>query len=178
MAIHILEIKQNSPEWLKEREKYVTGSVSDILLTQGVDAALRKNAEHFRGNFYTQRGHILEDECIEVYESIHGVKVDRPGMVRNDDFEGAACSPDGIDGIYLLEVKAFNEKRHNEIKSVNTIPMKIMAQLQFNMMICGLKESKLLLYNPDCDQPEDCYRELRVRANPRIQGNFKIKLKR
>lgn len=177
MAIHILEIKQNSDEWLKAREGKVTGSIADTLLTRGLDAALKANYSHFKGNYYTQRGHILEDECIEVYEGIYGVKVDRPGMVTNDAFPGAACSPDGIDGIYLIEVKAFNEKRHNEIVSVNTIPMKIMAQLQFNMMICGLKESKLLLYNPDLDDPKKCYRELRVRANPRIQGNLKIKLK-
>ena len=177
MAIQILEIEQNTDEWLKAREGKVSGSIADVLLTRGLDAALQENYKHFKGNYYTQRGHILEVECIEVYEGIHGVKVERPGMVINSNFHNASCSPDGIDGQYLIEVKCFNEKRHAEIVSVNSIPMKIMAQLQFNMMICELKESKLLLYNPDCDKPEDCYRELRVRANPRIQGNLKIKLK-
>lgn len=177
MAIQILEIKQNSEEWLKAREGRVTGSIADNLLTRGLDEALKQNYSHFRGNFYTQRGHILEEECIEIYEQIHGVKVGRPGMVLNDKFENAACSPDGIDSEWLLEVKAFSEKKHSEIVSVRTIPFKIMAQLQFNMMITELKKARLLLYNPDLDDPQLCYREIEVNANPAIQKNFKVILK-
>lgn len=177
MTITILEIEQNSEQWLKEREDLVTGSISDVLLTRGLDEALKQNSKHFNGNYYTERGHILEIETIEVYEAVHNVKVERPGMVKNSKYPNAACSPDGIDKPYLLEVKCFALKKHMSILTAKDIPFKIMSQLQFNMMICGLKIAKLVMYNPDCEKPEDCYREIIVRANSSIQSNFKLKLK-
>ena len=70
MAIKILEVEQNTEEWLELRKNKVTGSIADNLLTRGLDEALKENYREFRGNFYTQRGHILEDEAIEVYEAI------------------------------------------------------------------------------------------------------------
>jgi hypothetical protein len=174
--ITILEVEQNSEQWLEERKKYATGSNADILLTQGVDEAIRRNLDNFNGNFYTRRGHILEDEAIEVYNSVHSCIVQRVGMVINDQYPNAACSPDGIDDIYLIEVKAFAEKKHLEIKTLKDIPFKIMSQIQFNMMICDLKVGKLVMYNPDCEDPKQCYREIIVKAKPDIQKNFKIKL--
>lgn len=177
MSITILEVQQNSEEWLTAREGKVTGSIADNLLTRGLDEALKLNYGRFNGNYYTQRGHILEIEAIEVYEAINSCTVQRPGMVLNDAYPNAACSPDGLDGVYLLEVKCFAMKRHLEIMTVKDIPFKIMAQLQFNMMITGLKLSKLVLYNPDCEDDDLCYREIIVKADPKVQRNFKIKLK-
>jgi hypothetical protein len=176
MSITILEIEQNSEEWLKAREGKVTGSIADNLLTRGLDEALKQNYSRFRGNFYTKRGHILEEEAIEVYEGIHDCTVQRPGMVLNDKYPNAACSPDGIDDVYLLEVKCFSEKNHTYIKNVKTIPFKIMAQLQFNMMITGLKLSKLVMYNPEIEDADEAFKEFVVKADSKIQGNMARKL--
>lgn len=175
--ITILEIQQNSEQWLVEREKYATGSVSDVLLTRGLEEALRRNSNRFNGNYFTQRGHILEAEAIEIYEAVHGVTVSRPGMVLNDKYPNGACSPDGIDDIFLIEVKCFAMKKHLEIMTVKDIPFKIMSQLQFNMMICDLKQAKLVLYNPECEDDKLAYREIIVKADVNIQKNFKMKLK-
>lgn len=169
MATRIVQVKQNSPEWLELRRSHVTGSNADILLTRGLDAALRANANNFNGNYFTQRGHILEDEAIEIYEAIHDCKVERPGFIINDNWPSAGCSPDGLDDIYLIEVKAFAEKKHLEIVDEDSIPFKIMAQLQWNMMICELDIARLVLYNPDVDDDDLAYREIEVPANPKIQ---------
>lgn len=177
MAVTILEITQNSEEWIKAHEQKVSGSNSDVLLSRGLDEVLKQEFGSFQGNFYTKRGHILEGEAIEIYEGVHDIKVDRPGLVKNDNFPNAVCSPDGIDGVTLLEVKCFIEKKHLSIKSIADIPFKIMSQLQFNMMICELKMACLVLYNPDIEYAKLAYREIYVRANPIIQRNFKIKLR-
>lgn len=176
MAIQILEVVQNTDEWLKLRENKVTGSIADSLLTRGLDQALKENYKEFRGNFYTQRGHILEDEAIEIYEAIHEVVVARVGFVVNDKFPNAGCSPDGIDNEWLLEVKCFGEKKHLEIRKHKDIPFKIMAQLQFNMMIAGKKKARLILYNPDVANDSLAYHEVAVGANPGIWKNLAAKL--
>lgn len=175
--ITILEIKQNSEAWHVAREGKVTGSIADNLLTRGLEETLKANFSRFRGNFYTARGHILEEEAIEIYEAVHEVIVNRPGLVINDAYPDCACSPDGIDREFLLEVKALGAKKHSEIKNVKSIPFKIMAQLQFNMMITGLKTAILIMYNPDFDDPAEAYFEIIVKANPKIQQNLKLKLR-
>lgn len=179
MAIKILEIQQNSEEWLIAREGKVTGSIADNLLSHGLDHALRQNYNRFNGNYFTRRGHILEEEAIEVYEAIHGVTVSRPGMVINDKYPNAACSPDGLEGEFLIEVKCFALKKHTRIFTEKDVraEMKIMSQLQFNMMITELKKAKLVMYNPDCDNPKDCYREIIVKANATIQRHLAFQLK-
>ena len=176
MAIQILNIQQNSEEWFKAREGKASGSNGDILLTRGLEAALQENYNRFNGNYYTERGHILEAEAIEIYEAIHEVKVDRVGMVLNDKYPNASCSPDGIESVWLLEVKAFG-KKHLEIVESGSIPFKIMAQLQFNMMITGKKKSRLILYNPDVEDPKKAYFEIEVKADKDIQANMARKLR-
>jgi hypothetical protein len=53
-----------------------------------------------------------------------------------------------------------------------------MAQLQFNMMITGLKKARLIMYNPDVADDALAYCEIEVRANPAIFRNLKAKLAR
>lgn len=173
----ILEVKQNSEEWHKAREGKVTGSIVEDLLTKGLDHALKQNLSRFKGNFYTQRGHILEQEAVEVYENIHDVELERPGMVMNSAYPNAACSPDAIDRTIecLIEVKCFGQ-RHSEITNITSIPFKIMAQLQFNMMICELEIARLVMYNPDIEDDDRAYLEIEVPANKNIQANMARKL--
>ncbi len=175
MSVQVIKVKQNTDAWLKEREGFVTGSNADFLLTKSLKETLKQNtATETRGSFYSKRGHILEEEAIEIYESIHEVKVERPGIVVNSKYPNAKCSPDGIDEEYLLEVKAFADKKHTDLTK-GTIPFTVMAQLQFNMMICELKKAKLILYNPDLDIVY-AYKEIEVKADKKIQDNMKNKL--
>lgn len=176
MAIQILEVVQNTEEWNRLHDDKVSGSSADVLLTRGLDEAIRQDFGGFNGNYYTQRGHILEAEAIEVYEAIHEVTVQIVGFVLNDKYPNAGCSPDGLDGEWLLEVKCFGETKHLAIRKQGDIPFKIMAQLQFNMMITGLKKARLIMYNPDVADPELAYHEIEVRANPQVQRNLAAKL--
>jgi len=175
--ITILEVKQGTPQWHKERQDIVTGSIADDLLVHGLDHALKANYSQFKGNYYTERGLILEKQAIEIYEALHDVKVEIVGMVKNSFYPNAGCSPDGIDRSIecLIEVKCFG-KRHSEIRNITSIPFKIMSQLQFNMMISELPVARLVLYNPDLEDADEAYREIEVMANKRIQANMARKL--
>jgi hypothetical protein len=76
----------------------------------------------------------------------------------------------------LLEVKAFNEKRHGAINTVDDIPPQIMAQIQFGMMMLELRKAKLIMYNPDIEDIDEAYKVIDVRVNKAIQDNFKARL--
>jgi hypothetical protein len=178
MTIQVHQVQQNSDTWLKLREGKVTGSIADLLLKWGKkEAMLRNRTDEEVHNFYIDRGHILEDEAIELYEAIHKRTVERPGLVTNSRYPDASCSPDGICNKFLIEVKCFAYKNHIVIKDEASIPPKIMAQLQFNMLICGLRKARLILYNPDIDDPMVAYREIFVLKNEKIHANIKRKLK-
>lgn len=168
-------VPQNSDEWLQKRVGKVTGSIANLLLTRKKKEVLKENTEFNVHSFYTERGHILEEEAIEVYESIHKVKVERPGIVVNDKYPEAQCSPDGIDNECLLEVKAYAKNKHLSITKRN-LPLKIMSQLQFNMLITGLKKSILILYNPDISDPKLAYREILIRRDLKTHNNLIRKL--
>jgi hypothetical protein len=174
----VINIKQNTPEWLEARKGKVTGSNAITLLTDGIDESIKKNASNsFSSNFWTERGHILEDEAIELYEAIYNVTVLRAGLVVNSRFHRAQCSPDGEDETNnaLLEVKCLMAKNHNnEVKSPSA---KYVAQANFNALICERKKALLVYYCPDDSlAPELQFMVIDVTSKA-IQNNIKKKLK-
>lgn len=105
----------------------------------------------FEGNKYTKRGHILEVVAVREYERRHHIKVARPGFITNSVYTNAGYSPDGIDRRTLLEVKAFNGDRHDKLAS-GDIPLEVLVQIYFGMIITGLRKAKLLAINPEREE--------------------------
>lgn len=195
--VRIHNVEQGTPEWHQLRDGLYTGSNADKLLKFGAIDYSKAAETGFGGNFYTRRGHKLEDEAIALYEQIAGRRVTRPGFVTNDAFPGCGYSPDGLDGGYatnedgsyrldrltgiLLEVKCFTEPKHLAIYEGET-PFKILAQIHFGLFICGLKEARLIIYNPDMKDragnfdPHRALKIIPVKANRNIANNFKNKL--
>jgi hypothetical protein len=148
-VITVHDVEQGSPEWHALRiEHPFTGAGSDKLLRFGTIPYSENKESTFHGNFYTRRGHLLEDEAIALYEKITGHSVSRPGFVTNSKYPKCGYSPDGHDddlGI-PLEVKAFNEVKH--LALVKDVPMKVEAQIHFGQFIWEKKGARLLAYNP------------------------------
>jgi hypothetical protein len=146
------------------------------------------------GNFYTRRGHLLEDKAISLYQRIMGRSIARPGFVTSSDYPTCGYSPDGIDcpkerpGLCgndtLLEVKCFNKARHLAIAG-GKIPFEILAQIHFGLFICDIRKARLILYNPDFakreidGQPNPDYDPkkalviLNIRSDKAIRDNFR-----
>jgi hypothetical protein len=197
IALH--QVEQGTNEWDELRSGIYTGSNADKLLAHStqfkvVDGIASGYAlteiTGFGGNFHTRRGHLLEDEAIELYQEITGevgIRFDdgsRVGFVTNSLFTGCGYSPDDIYPEYTVECKAFTKEKHLAMLAGN-IPLKVLAQCHFGMVICGKKLCKLLPYNPyfakkeidgvpnpDYD-PSKALGIIPIKYNRNIANNFK-----
>lgn len=138
------DVKQGTPEWHALRKDLWTGSKAIRLLQ---NRPLPRDAD-FGGNIHTKRGHILETVAIREYERLFKRFVGRPGFVTNSVYPNAGYSPDGIDGSWLLECKAFNGVRHETLVG-GDIPLEVLVQVYFGMIITGKRKARLLAFNPE-----------------------------
>lgn len=138
------DVIQGTPAWRLIRKGLWTGSIA-IRLLQG--KSLPPDYD-FQGNDATRRGTLLEIASIREYERKYRRKVQRPGFITNTVYPNAGYSPDGIDGGWLLESKSFRGKRHDSLTTGN-IPLEVMVQILFGMIITGKRKARLLIYNPD-----------------------------
>lgn len=163
------DVEQGSPAWKLLRKGLWTGSIA-IRLLQG--KVLPPDYD-FDGNKYTKRGHILEVIAIREYERKYRRKVQRPGFVTNIVYSNAGYSPDAIDGGWLLEVKAFNEERHDTL-AAGKIPLEVLVQIYFGMIITGKRKARLLAVNPE---REDQLTVIEIEYDKVIGNNIRSKLK-
>lgn len=195
--------EQGTESWLAKREPLYTGSGADKILSGSdqlkvINGAVSMYAtagrSNFKGNYYTKRGHILEDKAIELYEAIKGITGIRSpegkkvGMVTNSNYPGCAYSPDDIHPTHTVEVKCFNETKHLEMFNGN-IPLKVQAQCHYGMLICGVRACHLVIYNPDFAKkeiggvpnprynPSLALKIIVIKWNSNIANNFRAKLK-
>jgi hypothetical protein len=166
------DVEQGTPEWHALRDGLITASNAGKLLQLGIESALATS--NFKGNWYTQRGHDLEPEAIELYELVKNITVERPGFITNSKYPGCGVSPDGITD-RLIEVKCFMKDKHLSINE-KTIPFEVIAQIQFGMMITGLRKTDLVLYNPDLEA-EEALKIITVDRDLKIHERFLLILK-
>jgi hypothetical protein len=154
------DVIQGTPAWKLMRKGLWTGSVA-IRLLQG--KSLPSDYD-WDGNDATRRGHALEVAAIREYERKYSTKVQRPGFVTNSVYLNAGYSPDGIDHAWLLEAKALNGIRHEDLVSdrmplkqltdmiVSKIPLQYKVQIFFGMIITGKRKARLLAFNPEYEE--------------------------
>lgn len=171
------EVKQGTDEWLQLRAGKVTGTDAYSLIRgKSIEEILdTKSHSHFKGNYYTRRGHILEDEAKEIYTQAYE-KVENAGFITNDKYPQAGYSPDGLvgeDG--LVECKAFQPARH--LKVYKNLDASILAQIQFGLFVSERKWCDLILYNPDMPEVEQCFLTKRIYPFEETQKIFENLLK-
>lgn len=160
---------QRTPKWFKLREKLWTGSKA-IRLLQGKPLLPETS---WRGNDATRRGELLEAAAIREYERKYRTKVQRPDFVTNTVYPNAGYSPDGIDRAWLLEIKAFLDKRHEDLVA-EKIPLIVLAQICFGMIITGKRKARLLAFNPEY---EEQLTVIEITYDKLIGGNIRRKLR-
>lgn len=107
---------QDSEQWIKERQKRITGSVCYTLYTysrnKSPDWHKKLNAlysANFGGNYATEYGNEMEKRAREAYSHITGYKVVTPGLIVDKDESWLAFSPDGVvssnENLRLIEIK-------------------------------------------------------------------------
>lgn len=184
--ITIHDVEQGTPEWLALRKDLYTGhNAHKLLKHQGLVKVLDgvvspyaiSEITGFKGNFWTKRGHILEDEAVELYEAITGTSVNRAGFVTNSIYPTAGYSPDGLPPIPVLEIKCFDIPEHMQLIKAK-IKLEILAQIHFGLLITGRPFAHLVPYNPSEELAvEDQFKIITIKADRQIANNFRSKLK-
>ena len=174
------QVQQGTDEWHGLRVQYPhTASLAYVLLTKGKYAASNKYGVRGTG-YWAERGKILEDEAIEVYNAVYGVTVERVGFITNDNYPDCGWSPDGLiildDGKHRrgIEVKCFKEEKH--LACLSDIPSEVYAQCQFGSMIGELDDLDLIFYNPDVEDANLCFKVHRLLPDALLFKRFKTKL--
>lgn len=169
------EVKQGSEEWKRLRSQYLTGTDAIKLLRGHTPKEIlkkkQKEINSFSGNYWTHRGHILEDESKEIYSSVY-TPIYNAGFIINDKYPNIGYSPDGLverDG--LIECKSFGEKHHLEV--VKSLSQEIISQVQWGFFVTEREWCDLLLYNPDIEDLDLSYVVKRLYPIPEIQEKFK-----
>ena len=124
------DVVQGTQEWLNARQGRITCSNALMLMNKGKNACIEANrlaAERLtpNGNFYAERGHVIEHEMKQAYNEQlkeRGLTLAECGFITNTDYPDAGYSPDGLicplmsdgepdlDNIEgLAEFKAYND---------------------------------------------------------------------
>ena len=161
-------MEQRTEEWFAARLGKVTASrVADVLAKiKSGESASRKN---YKMELVVQRltgkqGESFTNAAIEhgvtnepfarmAYEAHTGTFVKEEGFVDHPTIEGFGCSPDGIVGEGLIEIKCPNTATHIETVLENKAPSKYIPQMQCQMACTGAKWCDFVSFDPRL--PED-----------------------
>lgn len=141
----IINLEQNTPEWLKFRQEKIGASDAPIIL--GVSPwktayKLWEEKTYGFNSFETEsmkRGKDLEESARTCFEKYTNSLV-KPQVVESLEHPWMIASLDGIDidGEFIVEIKCPNAKDHQLAKS-GKIPDKYIPQLQHQLAVVGLK---------------------------------------
>jgi putative phage-type endonuclease len=161
-------MEQRTEEWFAARLGKVTASrVADVLAKiKSGESASRKN---YKMELVVQRltnkvGESFTNAAMEwgteqepfarmAYEAHTGTFVKEEGFVDHPTIEGFGCSPDGIVGEGLIEIKCPNTATHIETVLENKAPSKYIPQMQAQMACTGAKWCDFVSFDPRV--PED-----------------------
>ena len=161
-------MEQRTEEWFSARLGKVTASrVADVLAKiKSGESASRKN---YKMELVVQRltnkvGESFTNAAMEwgteqepfarmAYEAHTGTFVKEEGFVDHPTIEGFGCSPDGIVGEGLIEIKCPNTANHIETVLENKAPSKYIPQMQCQMACTGAKWCDFVSFDPRV--PED-----------------------
>ena len=159
----IAAIHQGTEEWHQLRLGKVTASrVADILAktksgasaSRGnylIELALQrvtKTIEESYSNSAMEWGVATEPQARVAYEVSTGNFVDQIAFVNHPTIEGFGCSPDGLVGEGLIEIKCPNSATHWSYIKANEPPQKYIIQMQAQMSVTGAKWCDFVSFDP------------------------------
>lgn len=158
--MRIIELTQRSPQWLHWRNTGI-GS-SDIAAIVGlnpykksVDVFNEKMGRHIsQDNKNMKRGRELENEALSW--AINNLGVDMlPLCIEDEENPWMKASLDGYNELhhFLIEIKIPLEK--NFISQIMKLPEMYEAQVQWQMLVSGCHQCKIIIYSPE--SPEDSF---------------------
>lgn len=156
-------MEQRTEEWFAAKLGKVSASrVADVLAKiKSGESASRKNykmelvVQRLTGkpqesftNAAMEWGTEQEPFARMAYEAHTGTFVKEEGFVDHPTIEGFGCSPDGIVGDGLIEIKCPNTATHIETVLENKAPSKYIPQMQCQMAVTGAKWCDFVSFDP------------------------------
>ena len=156
-------IEQGSTEWHLQRLGKVTASrVADVLSKgKSGESASRKN---YRTELVVQRltgvpGESFTNAAMEwgtkteplariAYEAEMGVFVNQESFVEHPTIANFGCSPDGVIGDGLIEIKCGNSSTHIDWMLDGKPPAKYIPQMQCQMAVTGRQWCDFVSFDP------------------------------
>jgi len=160
----ITDLEQGSPEWLAIRMGIVTMSNIGALLVNGKgesgfgaeafsymntligERITQEIADPFKGNFHTERGHLLEPKARALYEAQTDLSCKQVAIILN---KGCGYSPDslvGDDG--LNEIKTKLPKMQVEVILSDEVPKEHIPQCQGGLWLSEREWIDFISYWP------------------------------
>jgi len=158
-----LEIKQGTEEWHQIRLGKVTASrVADVMSkVKSGESAGRKNykmdlvverlTNSPTGSFSSpamQWGTETEPLARMAYEAFTGVFVDQVAFCNHPTIKNFGCSPDGVVGDGLMEIKCPNTTTHIDYLMAGVPPAKYVPQMQTQMACTGARWCDFVSFDP------------------------------
>jgi putative phage-type endonuclease len=158
-----IAVEQGTPEWHELRRGKVTASrVADILAkTKTGPSASRQNylielalqrttktIEPSYNNAAMEWGTQTEPQARVAYEVATHNFVDQVAFIDHPTIEGFGCSPDGLVGEGLIEIKCPNSATHWEYFKAKEPPKKYFIQMQAQMAVTGAKWCDFVSFDP------------------------------
>jgi putative phage-type endonuclease len=158
-----LAVEQGTPEWHELRRGKVTASrVADILAkTKTGPSASRQNylielalqrttktIEPSYTNAAMEWGTQTEPQARVAYEVATNNFVDQVAFIDHPSIQGFGCSPDGLVGDNLIEIKCPNSATHWEYFKAKEPPKKYWIQMQAQMAVTGAKWCDFVSFDP------------------------------
>jgi putative phage-type endonuclease len=158
-----VSVEQGTPEWHELRRGKVTASrVADILAkTKTGPSASRQNylielalqrttktIEPSYTNAAMEWGTATEPQARVAYEVATHNFVDQVAFIDHPTIQGFGCSPDGIVGEGLIEIKCPNSATHWEYFKAKEPPKKYFIQMQAQMSVTGAKWCDFVSFDP------------------------------
>lgn len=161
--MNIIKCEQNTDAWLDARKGKITGSkLKDIVVKRGTGRKIgfyeliadRLSIQE-EPEDVMERGHRLEQEAIDKFSEITGLKVETDiGICVSDENPNIALSPDGLiktKGKYAeaVEVKCLSAARHLQAYFEKAIPDEYEFQkLQYFIVNEDLQVLYFVFYDP------------------------------
>ena len=158
-----IAIEQGTPEWHELRRGKVTASrVADILAKTKtgpsasrqnylIELALQRTTKTIQPSYTNDAmawGTATEPQARVAYEVKTGNFVDQVPFIDHPTIEGFGCSPDGLVGDGLIEIKCPNSATHWEYFKYNRPPQKYVIQMQAQMAVTGAKWCDFVSFDP------------------------------
>lgn len=124
----------------------------DLRLELAVERVTKKPSEHFV-SYWMERGLELEPLARAAYELQTGNEVELVDFVLHPDRENflwVGCSPDGLCGDELIEIKVPKPTTHAEYLLGECVPEEYVPQMAWQLACCpGFKANTFISYCPE-----------------------------